>query len=123
MTVVIFSTRSEKEKFKHSESAVTVEALGDADQPQRVRRVKVLSEQQKKAIRGMQSAADIPHEERKRQWGALKRRLEQKNLPDGVLKKWESATSRQDKFFPQQCTANTFVHFYLPLPVALHSLT
>ena len=39
-----------------------------------------------------------PHAERKRQWGALHRRLQKTDtLPAGVLAKWEAATSAAAK--------------------------
>ncbi len=91
--------RPEK-KLRRPYSSVSLENLtkdghGDTN---RAKRVKVLSQEQRDAITSLQTASQIPHEERKRQWGALHRRLKKTDtLPAGVLAKWEAATSASAK--------------------------
>ena len=86
-----------------------------ADANGRVKRVKVLDDEQRKAISELTDASQIPHSERKRQWGALKRRLEKEDtLPPGVLAKWEHASTPQQKSAPhffrkQVCTSANFL--------------
>lgn len=64
----------------------------------RAKRVKVLTPEQKEAIRTLTHPSQMSHEERKRQFGALGRRLEKTDtLPPGVLAKWECAQSNQEK--------------------------
>ena len=72
----------------------------DAKNP-RQKRVKVLSEEQREALQSLSSASQIPHDERKRQWGALHRRLKQPGLPEGLLEKWAAAKSATQKFYAQ----------------------
>ena len=78
-------------------SAVSLDGVLDKEDG-RVKRVKVLSEDQRKAISQLTDASQIPHAERKRQFGALHRRMQHANtLPAGVLAKWERATTPQQK--------------------------
>lgn len=78
-------------------SAVSLDGVLDQADG-RVKRVKVLSEDQRKAISQLTNSSQIPHAERKRQFGALHRRMEHANtLPAGVLAKWERATTPQQK--------------------------
>lgn len=78
-------------------SAVSLDGVLDKEDG-RVKRVKVLSDEQRKAISQLTSSSQIPHAERKRQFGALHRRLQHADtLPAGVLAKWERATSPQAK--------------------------
>lgn len=64
---------------------------------ERTKRVKVLDPEQKQAIENMTSAADLPREERQRQWAALDRRLKAPDLPPGLIEKWNH-TDRKSKF-------------------------
>lgn len=78
-------------------SAVSLDGVLDQADG-RVKRVKVLSEDQRKAISQLTNSSQIPHAERKRQFGALHGRMEHANtLPAGVLAKWERATTPQQK--------------------------
>lgn len=67
----------------------------------RTKRVKVLTDSQREAIRSMQSANEIPHAERKRQWNALHRKLKQPDLPEGLLEKWNSSKTAASKSLAQ----------------------
>ena len=89
--------RPEK-KLRRPYSSVSIEGLTKDGDNNRVKRVKVLSQEQHDAIASLQTASRIPHAERKRQWGALNRRLQKTDtLPAGVLAKWEAATSAAAK--------------------------
>lgn len=60
--------------------------------------MKVLTPEQKAAIKALTHPSQMSHEERKRQFGALGRRLEKADsLPPGVLAKWECASTSQEK--------------------------
>ena len=76
-------------------SSVSLDGIMDAKNP-RVKRVKLLSDEQKEATQQLSSPAQIPHAERKRQWNALHRRLKQPNLPE-----WASAKTSAQKFYAQ----------------------
>ena len=94
-------------------SSVSVDDLAVKDTSGRVKRVKVLDEAQREAISKLTDASQIPHSERKRQWGALKRRLDKEDtLPPGVLAKWEHASTPQQKsapqFFENKCVHQLF---------------
>lgn len=79
-------------------SAVSVTGIVDADETGRVKRVKCLTDEQRQAIRDLQDPSELSHGERKRQFGALNRRLEKVDtLPAGVLAKWEMATTPKAK--------------------------
>ena len=60
------------------------------------KRIKALTEEQKEAIRSLQTPQDLPYPERKRQFAALGRRLE-RPCPPGVLQKWEAAKTDDEK--------------------------
>jgi len=79
---------------------VSVSGILDDKNP-RVKRVKVLSEDQRNAINQMQRANEIPHSERKRQWNALHRRLQQPDLPEGLLEKWAASKTAASKSLTQ----------------------
>ena len=82
-------------------SSVSVDGITQNDSG-RVKRVKVLNQEQREAIQNLTCASQLTHAERKRQWGALHRKLEKKEtLPPGVLAKWERATTPQEKPDPQ----------------------
>lgn len=90
------SLRSGKSALRRPFSSVSIDGLTTEGSGDRVKRVKVLSQDQRAAIQTLTSASQIPHAERKRQWGALARRLE-KPCPAGVLAKWEAATTASAK--------------------------
>jgi hypothetical protein len=85
-------------------SSVSLDGLlktADPDQPQRTKRVKVLTEEQRAAIQNLTHPSQMSHAERKRQFGALGRRLEKSDtLPPGVLAKWECARTDLEKWGP-----------------------
>lgn len=79
-------------------SAVSVSGIVESDSNGRVKRVKCLTDEQKEAISQLTDPSQLSHAERKRQFGALKRRLEKEDtLPAGVLAKWEAATTQKQK--------------------------
>ena len=79
-------------------SAVSVSGIVESDTNGRVKRVKCLTEEQKNAISSLTDPSQLSHAERKRQFGALHRRLEKEDtLPAGVLAKWEAATTQKQK--------------------------
>jgi len=79
---------------------VSLDGILDEKNP-RQKRVKILSEDQREAIQSLSSASQIPHDERKRQWGALHRRLKQPGLPAGLIEKWADAKTSSQKFYAQ----------------------
>ena len=83
-------------------SSVSLDGLvKHGDQPQRTKRVKVLTPEQREAIQSLTHPNQMPHAERKRQFGALGRRLEKSDtLPAGVLAKWECARTDLEKWGP-----------------------
>lgn len=79
-------------------SAVSVNGIVESDTNGRVKRVKCLTDEQKDAISQLTHPSQLSHAERKRQFGALHRRLEKEDtLPAGVLAKWEAATTQKQK--------------------------
>ena len=79
-------------------SAVSLDGITEKDGNGRVKRVKVLSPEQHDAMSQLTCSSQLPHSERKRQFGALHRRMQHTNtLPAGVLAKWERATTPQQK--------------------------
>jgi hypothetical protein len=73
----------------------------------RTKRVKVLSEEQREAISNLTHPAQMSHAERKRQFGALGRRLKKADtLPPGVLAKWECAHTDLEKSGPHTFWVN-----------------
>lgn len=79
-------------------SAVSVSGIVETEPSGRVKRVKCLTPEQKEAISGLTEPSQMSHAERKRQFGALNRRLEKTDtLPAGVLAKWEAATTQKAK--------------------------
>ena len=78
------------------------------------KRIKVLSEEQKEAIRSLQKPQDLPYPERKRQFAALGRRLE-RPCPPGVLQKWEAAKTDDEKLLSP-------IFIFLLLSVLTHVL-
>ena len=86
-------------------SSVSVDGVTEKDGNGRVKRVKLLSAEQRTALEKITDPSQLSHAERKRQWGALRRRLEKKDtLPMGVLAKWESATTQAQKWGPKFCS-------------------
>ena len=85
------SLRPSNSRSTRSLSNISLDEL-----PSSGRRIKALSDDQKLAIQQLQHASQMPYKERKRQFSALKRRLE-KPCPPGVLAKWEAATNDQAK--------------------------
>ena len=83
-------------------SSVSLDGLLAPDkQQQRTKRVKILSPEQREAIQSLTHPTQMSHAERKRQFGALGRRLEKSDtLPPGVLAKWECARSDMEKWRP-----------------------
>ena len=75
--------------------------MKQGDQPQRTKRVKILTPEQREAIQSLTHPHQMSHAERKRQFGALGRRLEKsETLPAGVLAKWECARTDLEKWGP-----------------------
>ena len=68
----------------------------------RGKRIKILTADQKAAIANLTSSSQIPHKERKRHWNAFYRRLEHKDLPEGLLEKWSKTSSDHGKFHTQR---------------------
>lgn len=99
---------------KRSLSAVSLDGIVDESNP-RAKRVKVFSEQQREAIQSMQSASELPHEDRKRHYAALSRRLKQPGLPDGLIEKWKAAKSDRQKSFSQISLCVNFRDVYTGL--------
>ena len=87
--------------MRRSLSSVSVDGVTQKENG-RVKRVKILTPEQREAIANLSCASQLTHAERKRQWGALNRKLEKKDtLPPGVLAKWERASTPQEKPDPQ----------------------
>lgn len=80
-------------------SAVSLGGILDQDKEnKRVKRVKTLTAEQKASIQNLTDPSQLSHAERKRQYGALDRRLKNSDtLPAGVLAKWEAASSQAQK--------------------------
>lgn len=79
---------------------MSLDGIIDEKNP-RVKRVKVLNPTQVEAIQTLTSSSQIPHDERKRQWNALHRRLKQPGLPEGLLEKWATAKTAGAKLVSQ----------------------
>ena len=86
--------------LRHQLSSVSLDGIVEPGNG-RGKRIKILSADQKAAISNLTSSSQIPHRERKRHWNALYRRLEHKDLPEGLLEKWSKTTSDQGKFHTQ----------------------
>ena len=83
-----------------SHSSVSLGGIMDVSN-KRQKRVKILTPEQKDAIRNLTDSNQIPHRERKRHWNALYRRLEHKDLPEGLLQKWQSTSTDRGKCHTQ----------------------
>lgn len=92
---------SSKPGLRRPISSVSVDGVlksDDNENGRRTKRVKVLTPEQRQAIQNLTDPSQMPHEERKRQFGALNRRLkDEATLPAGVLAKWECAKTQSQK--------------------------
>ena len=79
-------------------SSVSLGALVEPASNGRGKRVRFLTPAQREAIKDLTDAKQIPHVERKRHWNALYRRLEQKDLPEGLLQKWQNTSTDRGKW-------------------------
>lgn len=74
------------------------------------KRVKILTPEQRAAISSLTDPAQVPIEERRRQYNAINRRLNganaDKNFPPGLVEKWRDANDSQKKFLAQNFFIN-----------------
>ena len=64
----------------------------------RTRRVKTLNAEQRAAVQSLTSPDQVPLKERRRQYNAIHRRMENdKSLPPGLAEKWAAAKTSQEK--------------------------
>ncbi len=91
-----------------------MEGIVDGSNP-RQKRIKVFSEEQRAAINDLQSPNELPHDERKRGYAALQRRLKQPGLPDGCLEQWKAAKTTRQKSFSQIFLCANFRDVYIGL--------
>ncbi len=100
--------------IKKSLSDVSLGGIVDSSNP-RQKRIKVFSEEQRAAINDLQSPNEIPHDERKRGYAALQRRLKQPGLPDGCVEQWKAAKTTRQKSFSQISLCANFRDVYIGL--------
>ena len=78
--------------------------------------MKCLSPEQKEAIMQMTDPAEMPLEERRRQYNAINRRINNpdnhKNFPAGLVEKWQSASTSEAKLLVIPCLSN-YTCFFL----------
>jgi hypothetical protein len=66
----------------------------EASNPQKKLRVRALTPEQREAVANLTHPSQMPIEERRRQYNALNRRLESaKDLPPGLIEKWNAQDS------------------------------
>lgn len=74
--------------------ALRKHSVDETGKSQKQVRVKLLTPEQRQAIEDIKSPAEIPIEERRRQYAAIGRVMKSnKNLPEGLVAKW-NATGR-----------------------------
>lgn len=79
-------------------SSVSLGALVAPTSNGRGKRIRILTPAQREAIKNLTDSNQIPHTERKRHWNAFYRRLEQKDLPEGLLQKWQNTSTDRGKW-------------------------
>ena len=62
--------------------------------------VKVLNTEQRKIVEGLQAPSQLPAQERRMFYNALERRIQQGNLPAGLVTKYHSAAGSHSKKLP-----------------------